>query len=159
MSPAGPWSLSPAAIASRPDGSDGRGLRPSGQVLLGGFPRTGLAETLELRACDPFRPGAWLGAHFRGRRLSMKAYVGVVDQLGLRWFFPEDVIPRDLLSHLVRSWLTRSTTAIWILVKDEDAEAVRADLSAGNSGTACNLLLNRAIELLLLTSVTPDLAR
>ena len=89
----------------------------------------------------------------------MKAYVGVVDQLGLRWFFPEDVIPRDLLSHLVRSWLTRSTTAIWILVKDEDAEAVRADLSAGNSGTACNLLLNRAIELLLLTSVTPDLAR
>ena len=89
----------------------------------------------------------------------MKAYVGVVDQLGLRWFFPEDVIPRDLLSHLVRSWLTRSTTAIWILVKDEDAEAVRADLSAGNSGTACNLLLNRAIELLPLASVTPDLAR
>ena len=89
----------------------------------------------------------------------MKAYVRVVDQLGLRWFFPEDVIPRDLLSHLVRSWLTRSTTAIWILVKDEDAEAVRADLSAGNSGTACNLLLNRAIELLLLTSVTLDLAR
>ena len=89
----------------------------------------------------------------------MKAYVGVVDQLGLRWFFPEDVIPRDFLSHLVRSWLTRSTTAIWILVKDEDAEAVRADLSAGNSGTACNLLLNRAIELLPLTSVTPDLAR
>jgi hypothetical protein len=89
----------------------------------------------------------------------MKAYVGVVDQLGLRWFFLEDVIPRDLLSHLVRSWYTRSTTAIWILVKDEDAEAVRADLSAGNSGTACNLLLNRAIELLPLAFVTPDLAR
>ena len=136
MSPASPWSLSPAAIASRPDGSDGRGFRPSGQVLLGGFRCTGLAETLELRAFDPFRPGVWIGAHLRGRRLPMKAYVGVVDQLGLRWFFLEDVIPRDLLSHLLRSWLTRSTTAIWILIKDEDAEAVRADLSAGNSGVA-----------------------
>jgi hypothetical protein len=85
--------------------------------------------------------------------------VGVVDQLGLRWFFPEDVIPRDVLSLLVRSWLTRSTTAIWILVKDEDAEAIRADLSAGDPGHACDLLLNRAIELLALASVTPELAR
>ena len=89
----------------------------------------------------------------------MRAYVGAVDHQGLRWFVPEDVIPRDLLPQLVRGWLTRSTTAVWVLVKDEDAEAVRADLIAGNSGTACNLLLNRAIELLPLTSVTPDLAR
>ena len=89
----------------------------------------------------------------------MKAYVGTVDQLGLRWFFPEDVIPRDLLPHFVRGWLTRSTTAVWVLVNDEDAEAIRADLSAGHPGHACDLLLNRAIELLPLASVTPDLAR
>ena len=89
----------------------------------------------------------------------MRAYVGTLDHLGLRWFFPEDVIPRDLLPHLVRGWLTRSTTAVWVLVKDEDAEAIRADLGAGNSGHACGLLLNRAIELLPLVSVTPDLAR
>ena len=88
----------------------------------------------------------------------MKAYVGTVDQLGLRWFFPEDVIPRDLLSHCSRGWLTRSTTAVWVLVNDEDAEAIRADLSAGNPGHACNLLLNRAIELLPFVSVTPELA-
>jgi hypothetical protein len=88
----------------------------------------------------------------------MKAYVGAVDQLGLRWFFPEDVIPRDLLLHLVRGWLTRSTSAVWVLVKDEDAEAIRADLGAGNSGHACGLLLNRAVELLPLVSVTPELA-
>ena len=89
----------------------------------------------------------------------MKAYVGTVDQLGLRWFFPEEVIPRDLLPHFARGWLTRSTTAVWVLVNDEDAEAIRADLSAGDPGHACDLLLNRAIELLPLASVTPDLAR
>jgi hypothetical protein len=85
----------------------------------------------------------------------MKAYVGAVDQLGLRWFFPEDVIPRDF----VRGWLTRSTTAVWVLVTDKDAEAIRADLGAGNPGHACGLLLNRAIELLPLVSITPELAR
>jgi len=89
----------------------------------------------------------------------MKAYVGTVDQLGLRCFFPEDVIPRGLLSQLARGWSTRSTAAVWILGNDEDAEAIRADLSAGNPGHACNLLLNRAVELLPLVSVTPDLAR
>ena len=89
----------------------------------------------------------------------MRAYVGAVDHLGLRWFVPEDVIPRDLLLLFVRSWPTRSTTAVWVLVNDEDAEAIRTDLSAGNPGLACNLLLNRAIELLSLVSVTPELAR
>ena len=89
----------------------------------------------------------------------MKAYVGAVDHQGLRWFVPEDVIPRDLLPHLVRGWLTRSITAVWVLVNDEDAEAIRADLSTGNSGPACGLLLNRAVELLPLVSVTPELAR
>ena len=55
--------------------------------------------------------------------------------------------------------LARSTTAVWVLVNDEDAEAIRANLSAGYPGHACDLLLNRAIELLPLASVTPDLAR
>ena len=59
----------------------------------------------------------------------MKAYVGTVDQLGLRWFFPEDVIPRDLLPHFARGWLTRSTTPVWVLVNDEDAETIRAGLT------------------------------
>ena len=70
----------------------------------------------------------------------MKAYVGTVDQLGLRWFFPEDVIPRDLLLHLMCGWLTRSTTAVWVLVNDEDAEAIRADLSPATLGmpVACS---------------------
>jgi hypothetical protein len=88
----------------------------------------------------------------------MRAYAGTVDQQGLRWFLPEEFIPRDLLRHAVVAGLTRSTTAVWALVADEDAEAIRADLSAGRPGEACNLLLNRAVELLPLTSGAPDLA-
>jgi len=88
----------------------------------------------------------------------MRAYAGTVDQVGLRWFLPEDVIPRELLRHSVVAGLSRSTTAVWALVADEDAEAIREDLSAGRHGDACNLLLNRAVELLSLLSVLPDLS-
>jgi hypothetical protein len=88
----------------------------------------------------------------------MRAYAGTVDQRGLRWFLPEEVIPRDLLRHAVVDGLTWSTTAIWALVADEDAEAIRAELSAGRHRDACNLLLNRAVELLSLISVLPDLS-
>jgi hypothetical protein len=88
----------------------------------------------------------------------MKAYVGSVDQDGLRWFLPEDVMPKEILRHCLREWSSRSTTAVWALVADEDAEAIRADLRAGQHRDACNLLLNRAVELLPLTSGSPDLA-
>ena len=86
----------------------------------------------------------------------MRDYAGTVDQRGLRWFLPEDVIPRELLRHSVVAGLSRSTTAVWALVADEDAEAIRADLSAGRHRDAYNLLLNRAVELLSLLSVLPD---
>ena len=76
----------------------------------------------------------------------------------MRWFLPEEVIPRDLLRHAVRAGWTHSATAVWALLADEDAEAIRADLSAGRPGEACNLLLNRAVELLSLLSVLPDLS-
>jgi hypothetical protein len=88
----------------------------------------------------------------------MRAYAGTVDHRGLRWFLPEEVIPRDLLRHAVRAGLMGATTAVWALVADEDAEAIRADLSAGRHRDACNLLLNRAVELLSLLSVLPDLS-
>ena len=88
----------------------------------------------------------------------MRAYAGTVDQSGLRWFLPEEVIPRELLQHAVRAGWTQSATAVWALLADEDAEAIRADLSAGRPGEACNLLLNRAVELLPLSSGWPDLA-
>ena len=78
--------------------------------------------------------------------------------MGLRWFLPEEVIPRDLLRHAVRAGWTHAATAVWALLADEDAEAIRADLSARRPGAACTLLLNRAVELLPLSSGLPDLA-
>ena len=47
-------------------------------------------------------------------------------------------------------------TAVWALLDDEDTEAIRVDLTAGHYRDACNLLLNRAVELLSLLSVLPD---
>jgi hypothetical protein len=76
----------------------------------------------------------------------------------LRWLLPEEFMPRDILRHAVRTGWTHSTTAVWALLADEDAEAIRADLSAGRPGEACNLLLNRAVELLPLSSGSPELA-
>src|SRR5262249_27852090 len=63
----------------------------------------------------------------------MRAYAGTVDQRGLRWFLPEEVIPRDLLWHAVRAGLTHATTAVRPLLTDEDAEAIRAALSAART--------------------------
>jgi hypothetical protein len=88
----------------------------------------------------------------------MRAYAGIVDQRGLRWFLPEEVIPRDLLRHAVGADGTHATTAVWALLADADAEAIRADLGAGRPGEACHLLLNRAVELLPLRAGAPDLA-
>jgi hypothetical protein len=88
----------------------------------------------------------------------MRAYAGIVDQRGLRWLLPEEVIPRELLRHAVETDWMHSTTAVWALLADEDAEAIRADISARRPGEACNLLLNRAVELLPLSSGEPDLA-
>ena len=76
----------------------------------------------------------------------------------MRWFLPEEFMPRDILRHAVRTGWTHSTTAACALLADEDAEAIRAALSAGRPGEACTLLLNRAVELLPLTSGSPELA-
>ena len=67
-------------------------------------------------------------------------------------------MPRGILRHAVRTGWTHATTAVWALLADEDAEAIRADLSAGRPGEACTLMLNRAVELLPLSSGAPELA-
>jgi hypothetical protein len=83
--------------------------------------------------------------------------VGSVDQAGLRWLLPDDVIP-NLLRHDVRRCFTRSMTIVGVLLDDDDAEAIRSDLTAGHHQDPCNLLRNRAVELLSLRSALPDLA-
>jgi hypothetical protein len=53
----------------------------------------------------------------------------------LRWFLPEDVMPKDLLQHEVRRWLTELTTAVWALLDDEAAEAIGVTSSVVTIGT------------------------
>ena len=64
----------------------------------------------------------------------MRAYAGTVDQRGLRWFLPEEFIPRDLLRHAMKGGLTHATTAVWALLTDEDAEAIRDEPRTENRG-------------------------
>jgi hypothetical protein len=88
----------------------------------------------------------------------MKAYVGSVDRAGLRWFLSEGVMPTGRLRHEARRLLTGSTTAVWALLDDQAAEAIRAGLIGGHPRDACNLLLNRAVELPALRSAVPGFA-
>jgi len=67
-------------------------------------------------------------------------------------------VPKDLLRQLVQEWSSRTTTVVWAVVAEDNAEAIRRELMADCRWTACNLLLNRAVELLPLVSVVPDLA-
>ena len=67
-------------------------------------------------------------------------------------------MPKGLLQHEVRRWLTEWTTAVWALLDDEAAEAIRADHISGHHRDARNLLLNRAVKLLSLLSGVPDLS-
>lgn len=55
----------------------------------------------------------------------MKAYVGQINPVGLRRFLRDDAVPGDLLRQLARTWCSRSTTVVWALVDDDNAEAVR----------------------------------
>ena len=68
-------------------------------------------------------PALGFGPTFVVHHCPMKAYVGSVDQQGLRWFFPEDVIPRELLPHL-RAAVRAVDDGRLVLVNDEDAEAI-----------------------------------
>ena len=70
----------------------------------------------------------------------------------------EDVMATGLLRHELRRRLSESTTAVWALLDDEAAAAIRADLISGHPRDACNLLLNRAVKLLSLLSAVPDLS-
>jgi hypothetical protein len=87
----------------------------------------------------------------------MRAYVARVDHAGLQRFLPEDAVPRDLIRQLVREWSSAATTVVWAVVAEGDAEAIRRELGAGRHDTACNLLLNRAVEVLPFGTVEPEL--
>jgi hypothetical protein len=89
----------------------------------------------------------------------MRAYLGQIDRSGLRRFLPEDVIPPEWVGQLARAWSSSSTAAVWAVLADEDAEALRRELRAGAHGEACSLLLDRAIEVLTLAEVVRTAAQ
>jgi hypothetical protein len=78
----------------------------------------------------------------------MRAYVGWIDLDGLRRFLAEDAVPSDLLRELVQEWSSPTTTVVWAVVTEDDAEAIQHELAADGRWPACNLLLNRAVEIL-----------
>ena len=66
----------------------------------------------------------------------MKAYVAQVAESELRQFVAEDAVPEDILAQLIREWSLPEMTAVWAVLGDEDAEAVREELAAGRQ-TRC----------------------
>src|SRR4051812_16445662 len=76
----------------------------------------------------------------------MKAYVAQVADSELRQFMPEDALPNDVLSDLLREWSLPEMAAVWAVLDDEDAEVVRGELAAGRQREACGILLDRAVE-------------
>jgi hypothetical protein len=76
----------------------------------------------------------------------MKAYVAQVAESELRQFVAEDAVPEDILAQLIREWSLPAMTAVWAVLGDEDAEAVREELAAGRRRDACGVLLDRAVE-------------
>jgi hypothetical protein len=84
----------------------------------------------------------------------MRAYVAQVADSELRQFVAEDAVPEGLLSQLIREWSSSATAAVWAVLGDDDAEAVREELAAGRRGDACGILLDRAVEV---RPIVPDL--
>jgi hypothetical protein len=77
---------------------------------------------------------------------SMRAYLAQVCRSELRRFVPEDAVPEDLLSQLIREWSSPAMATVWAVLDDDAAEIVRAELAAGRKRDACGVLLDRAVE-------------
>jgi hypothetical protein len=85
----------------------------------------------------------------------MKAYVAQVAESELRQFVAEDALPEDVMSQLIREWSLPAAAAVWAVLGDEDAEAVREELTAGRPRDACGVLLDRAVEVVPLLPDVP----
>lgn len=82
----------------------------------------------------------------------MKAFVGEVDECGLRRFLPEAELPGEALVEYTRVRFPRPTTVVWAVLEEGDARIIRDRLRSQQHEDACALLLNRAVELLALRS-------
>jgi hypothetical protein len=80
----------------------------------------------------------------------MRTYIGLIGHSGLQRFIAEDAMPWGLLQQLAREWTSPTATVVEALIDEDDAEAIRRELAADHNDVACNLLLNRAFELITL---------
>src|SRR4051794_12464110 len=78
----------------------------------------------------------------------MRAFVCELDHHGLRRLLPEDLLPAEELSRLARAPRPPLTAVVWALLHEPDAEDLRAEVGSGRHHDACDLLLNRAVELI-----------
>ena len=80
----------------------------------------------------------------------IRTFLCEIDHTGLRWFFPEDMIPVGELRRLDRGLARCPTTLFWSLLAEDDAKDLRADVEAGRYAEACGLLLNLAVKMISL---------
>jgi hypothetical protein len=71
----------------------------------------------------------------------MKAYLGIVDETGLRALLPDESPIRPLMMVGTR------TACVWATVEDDGVREIEAELRSGHRSGALSLLLNRAVEL------------
>ena len=76
--------------------------------------------------------------------------MGLIGHSGLQRFIAEDVVPWGLLQELVRDWTCPTATVVEAVIAEDDSEVIRRELAADRHDVACNLLLNRAFELVTL---------
>jgi hypothetical protein len=85
----------------------------------------------------------------------MRAFVCEIDHHGLRRLLPEDLLPVEELRRLARASSDRPPAFVWVLVEEPDVEDLRSRVGARRHGDAIGLLLNRAVEILLLGAAVP----
>ena len=89
----------------------------------------------------------------------MRAYVGHVEYAGLRRFVAEDVLPVDVLQHLIRGWASVMATVVLAVLDEDAAEEICRELTACRPDAARGILLNRALDLIPLRPAVPNLSR
>jgi hypothetical protein len=86
----------------------------------------------------------------------MRAFVCEIDDRGLYQFLPEHLLPADELVRLSHVPSEPSSTVVWALLQETDAEDLRTEIGAGRSRDAYDLLLNRAVEILPIAAAVPN---
>jgi hypothetical protein len=89
----------------------------------------------------------------------MRAYVAQLNaDSELREFVPEDALPNEVMTDLLREWSLPATATVWAVLDDDAAQVVREELAAGRHRDACGVLLDRAVEVRPLLPDVPGLS-